>query len=196
MPALLARAAPSVGKAAIPGPGPGSLPAHPSAGKAVGPHVGEAHRRRAPHAPADRGDPGDPPGTRSSASTWRPTAFSARRSLHGTSSAPASYHISVSLDGADADTHEWVRGVKGCFEAAIGGIRESRCGRYPAPGHHDPHAKKCRSDRAARAPRRIPRRLVGQVQHRPAHGPGGEDARGRRDPVDPGDRETRGLGRK
>jgi SynChlorMet cassette radical SAM/SPASM protein ScmF len=33
------------------------------------------------------------------------------------------YHISVSLDGADADTHEWVRGVKGCFDAAIGGIR-------------------------------------------------------------------------
>jgi len=33
------------------------------------------------------------------------------------------YHISVSLDGADADTHEWVRGVKGCFEAALQGIR-------------------------------------------------------------------------
>ena len=33
------------------------------------------------------------------------------------------FHVSVSLDGADADTHEWVRGVKGCFEAAIGGIR-------------------------------------------------------------------------
>ena len=33
------------------------------------------------------------------------------------------YHISVSLDGADAETHEWVRGVKGCFEAALQGIR-------------------------------------------------------------------------
>ncbi len=33
------------------------------------------------------------------------------------------YHISVSLDGADAETHEWVRGVKGCFEAAVRGIR-------------------------------------------------------------------------
>ena len=33
------------------------------------------------------------------------------------------YHISVSLDGADADTHEWVRGVEGCFEAALQGIR-------------------------------------------------------------------------
>jgi len=33
------------------------------------------------------------------------------------------YHISVSLDGADADTHEWVRGVKGCFISAIGGIK-------------------------------------------------------------------------
>ena len=32
-------------------------------------------------------------------------------------------YISVSLDGADADTHEWVRGVKGCFEAALQGIR-------------------------------------------------------------------------
>jgi SynChlorMet cassette radical SAM/SPASM protein ScmF len=33
------------------------------------------------------------------------------------------FHISVSLDGADADTHEWVRGVKGCFDAALDGIR-------------------------------------------------------------------------
>lgn len=32
-------------------------------------------------------------------------------------------HLSVSLDGADAETHEWVRGVKGCFEAALQGIR-------------------------------------------------------------------------
>jgi len=32
-------------------------------------------------------------------------------------------HVSVSLDGVDAETHEWVRGVKGCFEAAIQGIR-------------------------------------------------------------------------
>jgi SynChlorMet cassette radical SAM/SPASM protein ScmF len=29
----------------------------------------------------------------------------------------------VSLDGADADTHEWVRGVKGCFVSAVGGIK-------------------------------------------------------------------------
>ncbi len=33
------------------------------------------------------------------------------------------YHVSVSLDGADAETHEWVRGVKGCFEAALQGVR-------------------------------------------------------------------------
>jgi SynChlorMet cassette radical SAM/SPASM protein ScmF len=32
-------------------------------------------------------------------------------------------HISVSIDGADAKTHEWVRGVEGCFEAALQGIR-------------------------------------------------------------------------
>ena len=31
--------------------------------------------------------------------------------------------VSVSLDGADAETHEWVRGVTGCFEAALAGIR-------------------------------------------------------------------------
>jgi SynChlorMet cassette radical SAM/SPASM protein ScmF len=30
---------------------------------------------------------------------------------------------SVSLDGADAETHEWVRGVNGCFEDAKQGIR-------------------------------------------------------------------------
>jgi SynChlorMet cassette radical SAM/SPASM protein ScmF len=31
--------------------------------------------------------------------------------------------VSVSLDGADAETHEWVRGAVGCFEAALEGIR-------------------------------------------------------------------------
>jgi len=31
--------------------------------------------------------------------------------------------VSVSLDGADAPTHEWVRGVKGCFDDALSGIR-------------------------------------------------------------------------
>lgn len=31
--------------------------------------------------------------------------------------------VSVSLDGADAETHEWVRGVEGCFEGAQRGIR-------------------------------------------------------------------------
>ena len=31
--------------------------------------------------------------------------------------------VSVSLDGADAETHEWVRGVPGSFEAACAGIR-------------------------------------------------------------------------
>jgi len=30
--------------------------------------------------------------------------------------------VSVSLDGVDADTHEWVRGVKGCFDEAVKGI--------------------------------------------------------------------------
>jgi len=31
--------------------------------------------------------------------------------------------VSVSLDGANAETHEWVRGVRGCFEASLQGIR-------------------------------------------------------------------------
>ena len=31
--------------------------------------------------------------------------------------------VSVSLDGADSETHEWVRGVNGCFKAALKGIR-------------------------------------------------------------------------
>ena len=31
--------------------------------------------------------------------------------------------VSVSLDGADAATHEWVRGVKGSFELAVQGVR-------------------------------------------------------------------------
>lgn len=31
--------------------------------------------------------------------------------------------VSVSIDGADMRTHEWVRGVNGCFDAALEGIR-------------------------------------------------------------------------
>jgi len=31
--------------------------------------------------------------------------------------------VSVSLDGANPETHEWVRGVAGCFEASLEGIR-------------------------------------------------------------------------
>ena len=31
--------------------------------------------------------------------------------------------ISVSIDGADAVTHEWIRGVPGCFEKACQGVR-------------------------------------------------------------------------
>ncbi|MCU0553828.1 MAG: SynChlorMet cassette radical SAM/SPASM protein ScmF [Syntrophales bacterium] len=31
--------------------------------------------------------------------------------------------VSVSLDGADAETHEWVRGETGCFAKAVQGIR-------------------------------------------------------------------------
>jgi SynChlorMet cassette radical SAM/SPASM protein ScmF len=31
--------------------------------------------------------------------------------------------VAVSLDGAEAETHEWVRGVDGCFEAALEGMR-------------------------------------------------------------------------
>lgn len=31
-------------------------------------------------------------------------------------------YVSVSLDGADAQTHEWVRGVPGCFQSALEGI--------------------------------------------------------------------------
>ena len=31
--------------------------------------------------------------------------------------------VSVSIDGESAETHEWVRGVPGCFEAALEGVR-------------------------------------------------------------------------
>ncbi len=33
------------------------------------------------------------------------------------------HFVSVSLDGADAETNEWVRGVKGSFDAAVQGIK-------------------------------------------------------------------------
>ena len=31
--------------------------------------------------------------------------------------------VSVSLDGSDAETHEWIRGVPGCFDAALEGVK-------------------------------------------------------------------------
>ncbi len=31
--------------------------------------------------------------------------------------------VSVSIDGSDPETHEWVRGVEGCFDEALNGIR-------------------------------------------------------------------------
>ena len=31
--------------------------------------------------------------------------------------------VSVSLDGSDAKTHEWLRGVQGCYEATLRGVR-------------------------------------------------------------------------
>ncbi|MGE5343149.1 MAG: SynChlorMet cassette radical SAM/SPASM protein ScmF [Candidatus Omnitrophota bacterium] len=31
--------------------------------------------------------------------------------------------VSISLDGANAETHEWVRGIPGCFDSALNGIR-------------------------------------------------------------------------
>lgn len=31
--------------------------------------------------------------------------------------------VSVSIDGTDAETHEWLRGVPGCYEAALRGVR-------------------------------------------------------------------------
>jgi SynChlorMet cassette radical SAM/SPASM protein ScmF len=37
--------------------------------------------------------------------------------------AGAKAHVSVSLDGADAETHEWVRGMPGCFDAALQGLK-------------------------------------------------------------------------
>ncbi|WP_424358782.1 SynChlorMet cassette radical SAM/SPASM protein ScmF [Methanocella sp. MCL-LM] len=33
------------------------------------------------------------------------------------------YHVAVSLDGVNAETHEWVRGVDGCFDDAVQGIK-------------------------------------------------------------------------
>ncbi len=40
--------------------------------------------------------------------------------------------VGVSLDGVDAETHEWVRGVKGCFQATLEGIRNlSKAGVFP-----------------------------------------------------------------
>lgn len=32
--------------------------------------------------------------------------------------------VSVSIDGSNAETHEWVRGVEGCFSAALSGVRK------------------------------------------------------------------------
>lgn len=45
------------------------------------------------------------------------------RELADILSASGGAFVSVSLDGADAATHEWVRGVGGCFDAALQGVR-------------------------------------------------------------------------
>jgi SynChlorMet cassette radical SAM/SPASM protein ScmF len=34
-----------------------------------------------------------------------------------------SAHVSVSVDGSEAETHEWVRGVPGCFDKALEGVK-------------------------------------------------------------------------
>jgi SynChlorMet cassette radical SAM/SPASM protein ScmF len=40
--------------------------------------------------------------------------------------------VSVSLDGSDRETHDWVRGVQGCFDASLEGIRRlARAGLNP-----------------------------------------------------------------
>ncbi len=33
------------------------------------------------------------------------------------------HFVSISIDGADAETHEWVRGVEGCFDASLEGAK-------------------------------------------------------------------------
>ena len=43
--------------------------------------------------------------------------------LPGRSGKCKNHFVSVSLDGADASTHEWVRGVAGCFEESLKGVK-------------------------------------------------------------------------
>jgi SynChlorMet cassette radical SAM/SPASM protein ScmF len=37
-----------------------------------------------------------------------------------------SVSISISLDGSDAESHEWVRGIKGCFDASVEAFKNLR----------------------------------------------------------------------
>ena len=51
--------------------------------------------------------------------------------------------VSVSIDGADSDTHEWVRGVAGSFEWAQDAVRNLVEVDTPPQDYYVPHAVQC-----------------------------------------------------
>jgi len=52
--------------------------------------------------------------------------------------------VSVSLDGIDPETHEWVRGVPGCFDASCRAVEVLGGGRAETAGDHECDAAQCR----------------------------------------------------
>ena len=88
--------------------------------------------------------------------------------------------VSVSLDGTDAATHEWVRGIRGSFDQAVRAIRNLvAAGLRPQiimsimRGNAEPAG-------GDGATGRVPRRRLVKVQRNPAHRSGRECARPRR----------------
>ena len=77
--------------------------------------------------------------------------------------------VSVSIDGTDAATHEWVRGVPGAFEAARQAVRNLVAAGIQAAGHFHGDAQQCRPGGRHRAHGRRTGCGLGQVQRGAAH---------------------------
>ena len=79
--------------------------------------------------------------------------------------------VSVSIDGADAATHEWVRGVEGSFEAACQAVRNlAEAGLRPQVIFAMYETKRSSGGRRGAFGRKVGSG-VGEVQSRAAHRP-------------------------
>ena len=122
MPPLLDNAQVSGGRSILSFACPRPVPVYSGTGKATGIIVTEIHGRGAAHSSANNRIAG-PRSDRKFVLSVETNGVACTPELAGKIKACKDPFVSVSLDGSDAPTHEWVRGVKGCFEAALAGIK-------------------------------------------------------------------------